>query len=119
MVNQRLTHYLEVRNLLTTETFYHLVRLQSDIKIALKTGYKVLGISVDFEKSYDMVRRQGLMFKIYKLGIDKFIANKKNMLQSMNVNLISSFRRMRYPKDQLLLQHFLICTQISSLMPLK
>ena len=93
LVNHRLNHYLEINNLISFcqsgfrknhSTLDHLVRLQTEINIALKKLQKVLVIFVDFEKAYDMVWRQELLFKMYNPRIKghmyNFILNKLNVI---------------------------------------
>ena len=78
MVNARLSHYLEINNLLSPfqsgfrkhhSTNDHLVRLQTEINGAFGKGHKTIAVFVDIEKAYDMVWKHGLLEKIYKLGI--------------------------------------------------
>ena len=70
IVNARLSHFLEINNLLTPfqsgfrnnhSTNDHLVRLQTEINGAFGKGHKVVAVFVDIEKAYYMVRRHGLL----------------------------------------------------------
>ena len=103
MVTARLTHFLELNNLITPfqsgfrkhhSTNDHLVRLQTEINGAFGRGHKAIAVFVDIEKAYDMVWRHGLLEKTYKLGIrgpmynfiERFITGR-----SFRVNVEGSF----------------------------
>jgi len=79
MVTERLTYYLESKQLLSNSqsgfrrnksTIDQILKLQDTIsKYNRNRGFTV-GVFLDFEKAYDMVWRAGLMSKVKKLGIN-------------------------------------------------
>ena len=46
------------------------MRLQDDINKSIHTKGHTIGIFIDLEKAYDMIWRDGLLYKLKKLGID-------------------------------------------------
>ena len=108
MVNSRLTHFLEINNLITPfqsgfrknySTNDHLVRLQTEITGAFSKGHKVIAVFVDIEKAYYMVWRHGLLEKIYKLGIRGYMFNFIERFisgRTFKVNVGGSFSPVSY-----------------------
>lgn len=84
MVTERLTWYLESRSLLNKfqsgfRKFRgcqdHIVRLKDDIHKAFHRKNSVLGVFIDLEKAFDMMWRDGVLFKLQNLGISGLIYN--------------------------------------------
>jgi hypothetical protein len=79
LVNNRLTWYLESKNLLNDaqtgfrkgrSTVDQIIKLQDTINKYNKAGGCTVGVFLDFEKAYDMLWRAGLLCKIKALGIN-------------------------------------------------
>ena len=78
LINNRLLWYLEKEGKLNNIqcafrkrrcTNDHLIRLHDSVYKSVNNKRSVLAVFIDIEKAYDMVWRQGLMFKLYHLGI--------------------------------------------------
>ena len=78
MVTNRLVHFLETRGLFVNtqngfrngrSTMESTALLDQDIKRALNNKEVVVAVFVDIEKTYDSLWREGLLIKIYDLGI--------------------------------------------------
>lgn len=78
MITERLTYYIESRGLLSSYqsgfrkgrgTMDPVVCLESDIRKAQVNREVVVAVFFDVEKAYDMVWKDGLLIKLYKMGI--------------------------------------------------
>ena len=78
MVAMRLRWFLETRNLLHTSqsgfrhkrsTLDHILRLHDTVYKAFINGGSVMAVFLDIAKAYDTVWRDGLLTKLYQLGI--------------------------------------------------
>jgi len=78
IVNSRLLHFLNSRNLLVDEqcgfrkgrqTLDQLVKLASHIQEAIAKKHFLISVFLDIEKAYDMTWRYGLLRKLYAFGL--------------------------------------------------
>ena len=78
MVNERLVHYLEKRNILTKfqagfraqrSTLDQLVRLDTFIREAFNNGDHVVGVFFDLAKAYDTTWKYGIMRDLHTMGL--------------------------------------------------
>ena len=109
MVNGRLVHFLESRNLLTPSqsgfrshrtTTDHLVALETFIRDGFIQGDHVVSVFFDLEKAYDTTWKYGIMKDLFNFGlqghlplfIQNFLSNRR-----FNVRLGSCFSS---PHDQ-------------------
>ena len=78
MVNRRLLFFLESQNLLNghqcgfrkgRQTLDHLVNLENNIQQAFAKKEFLISVFLDIEKAYDMTWRNGLLRKLYALGL--------------------------------------------------
>lgn len=78
MIKDRLTWFLEKNNLINKSqsgfrahrsTLDNIIILEDDIQSALQCGEYVLAVSLDMEKAFDLVWNNGLLVKLYRLGI--------------------------------------------------
>lgn len=78
MINFRLLWFLESNDLLTPvqsgfrrkrSTMDQIVRLENSIQRAFLNKEYVLSVHLDFEKAYDMLWTNGLLFKLHSLGV--------------------------------------------------
>ena len=78
LVTNRLSWYLETNKLLNESqcgfrknrsTIDQLVRLHDAINKSLSTGGYLVGVFLDFKAAFDLVWREGLLFKLRGLGI--------------------------------------------------
>jgi ribonuclease HI len=78
LVTNRIVWYLEKHKMLNNlqcafrkkrTCTDHLLRIQDKIYKSLNNGQSVLALFLDIEKAYDMVWKEGLLFKLHKLGI--------------------------------------------------
>jgi hypothetical protein len=73
-------------------TYEQLFRLQNDIQNALNNKSKVITVFLDIEKAYDMMWREGLLFKLLQLNItgkmynwiQDFLKNRKFQVKLNN-----------------------------------
>ena len=94
MVTGRLTSYLEQNNIISTNqsgfrknksTIDQIIRLQNDIKTANHQHKYVATIFIDFSKAFDMVWKDGLLYKLKRYNItgkkytwiSQFLSNRK------------------------------------------
>ena len=84
MVTKRLQHYLESNNCLTPNqsgyrktysTTDHLVRLQHHIRKAQHRKQYTIAVFLDFSKAFDMVWKNGLIYKVKQKGIQGVMLN--------------------------------------------
>jgi len=78
IINERLKYYLEKMELIKVyqsgfrkgrSTIDPAICLENEIRKAQVNKERVLSVFFDVEKAYDMLWKQGLMIKIYQLGI--------------------------------------------------
>ena len=78
LITNRLIWYLEKYNLLNKDqsgyrrnrsTMDQLIRIHDNINKSINTKGYTLGVFIDFSKAYDMLWREGLLYKIRKLGL--------------------------------------------------
>src|SRR5271165_5352401 len=53
----------------------HVMRLQDDVQRAINTNQLTLAVFLDLEKAFDMVWRDGLLYKLKTLGLADNIYN--------------------------------------------
>ena len=79
MISDRLVWYLETKGLYNRNQSGfrrnrscadQIMRLQDDINKAIHTRGHTIGIFIDLEKAYDMIWKDGLLYKLRKLGIE-------------------------------------------------
>ena len=100
MIIVRLCWYLEKHNLINPyqcafmknkNTKDHLFRLQDDIRKSLNNKQKTVTLFLDIEKAYDMLWKEGLLYKLFHLGIRGKLFNwiqsfLKNRLIQVKIN---------------------------------
>jgi ribonuclease HI len=78
IVTNRLDWFMEKNNLFNKNqtgfrknksTLDQIMRLQSDIQNSINSKEYTVGVFLDFSKAYDMLWKDGLLFKLKKLGI--------------------------------------------------
>ena len=84
LVTERLTYELENEGLLTScqsgfrkgrHTMDAVVRLENEIRKAQANKESVVVVFFDIEKAYDMMWREGLLIKLYKMGVGGRVFN--------------------------------------------
>ena len=84
MISERLVWYLETNKLLNKNQSGfrrnrsctdQIMRLQDDINKAIHTKGHTIGIFIDLEKAYDMIWKDGLLYKLRQLGIENEMYN--------------------------------------------
>ena len=79
MISERLVWYLETKGLYNKNQSGfrrnrscadQIMRLQDDINIAIHTKGHTIGIFIDLERAYDMIWKDGLLYKLRQLGIE-------------------------------------------------
>src|SRR5664279_1659424 len=108
MVTNRLYWYIESNNLLSRNqtgfrkgmgTLDHIARLQDIINRNIRNKGHVLSVFLDFEKAFDLIWKEGLLYKLRKKGItdntlnwiNNFLSNRT--IQVMVGNTLSSIRQ--------------------------
>ncbi len=78
MIKRRLIWFLEGNNLLNPcqsgfrpnrSTLDNLIKLEDSIQFALHNGEYVVAVTIDQEKAFDLLWRNGLLVKLYNIGI--------------------------------------------------
>ena len=92
-----LSWYLEKNNLINMyqsgfrqnrSTKDHLFTLQDDIRKSLNNKQKTVVILLDIEKAHDMLWKEGLLFRLFQLGItDKLFNGIQNFLQNRKIQI--------------------------------
>ena len=92
-----LSWYLEKNNLINMyqsgfrqnrSTKDHLFTLQDDIRKSLNNKQKTVVILLDIEKAHDILWKEGLLFKLFQLGItDKLFNWIQNFLQNRKIQI--------------------------------
>ena len=88
MIARRLSSYLESRNILAPQQagfrrgrgcMDHIMSLQDNIQRSMSMGGCTVGVFIDYDRAFDLLWREGLLYKIRKLklgkNIYKFIEN--------------------------------------------
>ena len=78
MINERLTEYLLIHNVITPEqcgctkgksTLDHLTRMENSVRTAFAHNQHYISIFFDIEKAYDMTWRRGILEDLYNCGM--------------------------------------------------
>ena len=78
MISKRLIWFLERHNVLSTSqsgfrrqrsTLDHILALHDDAVKSISNGRYLVAVFLDFERAYDMVWRDGLLSKLFGLGL--------------------------------------------------
>jgi len=80
MVTNRLVYFFESKGLFTyfqngRSTMESVAVLEQEIKKAFVNKEVVVGVFLDIEKAYDSLWKEGLLFKLYDLGVRGRILN--------------------------------------------
>lgn len=123
IINDRLKHYLEANNLITTQqhayraqhnTLDHVFHLHSDALTSITNKKYTYAIFLDMNKAFDQVWRRGLLYKLDKMGIKgKLYSYIRNFLRtgayksnSMETPRSSFPRKMEFHKEAYSAQPF-------------
>ena len=97
ILTNRLSHYLETNDLLTIHqsgfrknrsTIDQIIKLQNDIKKAKHQHKHLLAVFLDFEKAFDLMWTDGLLFKLKQFNITgKMFTWIKNFLQNRTMRV--------------------------------